>query len=391
MPSEHARLSPSSAERWLHCPGSIRLGECFPATTSFWATEGTLAHLMLEDAVKRGFPDAPDPKIAEEISIFYRRHPELGGSFSAMEEDIRAMTDWLEEELAKNRKTAADTQIYSEQRVDLTQWIPDGFGTADVTIARPGYLHIIDLKYGKGVEVEAEENPQLRLYALGVLGMLDLIYAVDYVEMTIFQPRLRHVSTDSVAADDLKKWGYTIVAPTARMALKPDAPFAAGDWCRFCPAKTACRHRAEHFLALSDYLTRHVLSDGELGDALNASTGLNRWATDIKAEAEKRIESGRAVPGWKIVEGRSVRSFSGSESDIISAAEAAGTPRAMLFETQMITLSQMEKVMGKKAFAAAMHDYVVKPPGKPTLVPESDKRPSITAQSAKDAFADEIE
>jgi hypothetical protein len=389
MPDKHARLSCSGAARWLYCPGSIRLGEQFPQTSSVYADEGTIAHKTLEAMLKE---DAHLLREAQtEAEAFYTTHPELDESWKTMQDNISDMKDWLDTQYAFDKEKDPAAQLYSEQQVDLTGYIPGGLGTADVTIARTGRIHIVDLKYGKGIRVDAPGNPQLRLYALGMLEMLDMIYDVRQIRMTIYQPRLEHISTDEVTADELRTWGDTVVRPSASLALTENAPFSAGSWCRFCPASRVCRARAEHNLELEDYMRRATINEQELGDVLGRAEELTAWADDLRAGALDMLQEGRSIPGWKVVEGRSVRRFSADEPHIIAAAEKAGYAKPMLYETRMITLSQMEKLMGKKTFSAAMAGLVEKPKGKPTLAPETDGRPAMIGGKPADVFAGEFD
>lgn len=390
MPDKHAKLSCSSSMRWINCPGSVHLSEYFPQSTSIYADEGTIAHLYLEKSVK----DDPQGRQAalDRAAAFYKEHPEMGDSANSVRDNIDAMMAWILSEYQKEKAADPAVEVYSEQQVDLTAYIPDGFGTTDVTIARTGFIHIIDLKYGKGVPVHAEGNTQLRLYALGMLEMLDMIYDIRQIRMTIYQPRLSNISTDEISASDLREWGSEVIRPAARLALSEDAPFSAGSWCQFCPARKTCRCRADHMMALENYRIKTTLTDGEIGHILGEIDDLTKWAEDLKAAALTKIQEGGDIPGWKVVEGKSNRKFKDGteEKAIVAAARKAGFEKALLYETKMLTLSQIEKLMGKKTFTEALGQYVVKPQGKPTLAPESDKRASIIGGNAKDVFAEEL-
>lgn len=390
MPDKHAKLSCSSSMRWINCPGSVHLSEYFPQSTSIYADEGTIAHLYLEESVK----DDPQGRQAalDKAAAFYKEHPEMGDSANSIRDNIDAMMAWILSEYQKEKAADPAVEVYSEQQVDLMAYIPDGFGTTDVTIARTGFIHIIDLKYGKGVPVHAEGNTQLRLYALGMLEMLDMIYDIRQIRMTIYQPRLANISTDEISASDLREWGSEVIRPAARLALSEDAPFSAGSWCQFCPARKTCRCRADHMMALENYRIKTTLTDGEIGHILGEIDDLTKWAEDLKAAALTKIQEGGDIPGWKVVEGKSNRKFKDGteEKAIVAAARKAGFEKALLYETKMLTLSQIEKLMGKKTFTEALGQYVVKPQGKPTLVPESDKRASIIGGNARDVFAEEL-
>lgn len=374
--------------RWINCPGSVRLSESYPSSSSVYADEGTIAHSVLEAGLNHDKDAFMEAETAAER--FYAEHPDLDGSWTNITDNIGDMISWIDTEFEKERRIDPAVQIYSEQQVDLTSYIKGGFGTADVTIVRTGALHIVDLKYGKGVRVDAEGNTQLRLYALGMLDMLDDVYDIKDVRMTIYQPRLEHISTDEISAADLREWAEEVVRPAAKLALSRDAPFAAGSWCQFCPAKNLCRERADHNMELENYRIKTTLTDKEIGIVLGRVDELIRWADDLKAGALQKLQEGGEIPGWKVVEGRSIRRFSADEATIVSAARGAGYDKALLYETKMITLSAMEKMMGKKAFGEAMAGCIEKPPGKPTLAPESDKRPPLTGGNPAEVFADYI-
>jgi hypothetical protein len=385
-PTAHAKLSSSSAYRWISCPGSVKLSEQFPSISSVYADEGTLAHDAAEQLIKTKKVTAAHKK---KIDTFYKEHPTLQGSSSEVIEALEPYVDFVQEEYQDALKEDTSAQLLTEQKVDLSAWIPEGFGTTDVAIIGGKTLHIIDLKFGKGVPVFAEGNPQLWLYALGTLAMLDVIYDIDDVKMTIYQPRLENVSSARISAEDLKTWGEEVVKPAALLALTDDAPFAAGNWCQFCPAKQQCRARAESFLKLEEYRKKTLLSNEEIGELLGEVEGLTKWAEDLRDGALTRALEGESFPGWKVVEGRSNRKYKGSEEDIVKQCESAGYDKALLFESKLLTVTSMEKMMGKKQFAEVLGGFIEKPQGKPTLAPESDKRPAITNNSAADDFADE--
>ena len=385
-PSAHATLSSSSAHRWIPCPGSVKLGSQFPSSSSIYADEGTLAHEAAEQMIKTGKVSAAHKK---KINKFYEENPGLGGNADQMIKTLEPYVEFVKEEFAEQSHIDPATELMTEQRVNLTQWIPEGFGTSDVVIIRTGRLHIIDLKYGKGVPVFAEGNPQLRLSALGSLDLLDAVYDVNEVVMTIYQPRLDNVSTDKMPAAELYNWAEEVVRPAALLALTDNAPMTAGDWCQFCPARKTCRARANTYTDLMHYMAEKCLTVDEIAELLGKVDGLVKWAEDLKDGALTRALEGEEFPGWKVVEGRSNRKYSGTEEEIVRQCEGAGYDRALLFETKLLTVTNMEKLMGKKQFAEVLGGYVEKPQGKPTLAPESDKRPALTNNSAAEDFADE--
>lgn len=387
MPELHAKLSSSASKRWLGCPGSVKLSEHYPNGSSIYADEGTIAHGMAEGMISKD--DKLVQKYEVEAAKFYGEHPELNGTFLEMKMILQPYVDYVFEEYAAQVHEDGAAQLMTEERVDLTEYIPGGFGTSDVVILRQGRLHIIDLKYGKGVSVSAEDNPQLKLYALGTLARFDMLYDIEDVVMTIYQPRLDNVSTDTIKAKDLYAWGEEVIKPGAQLALSEDAPVHAGDWCQFCPARYDCKERARDAMELQKYLGQMVLSPEEIAEILGKIDRLTKFAEDIKDSALTKALDGEEIPGWKVVEGRSIRKYVGSEEEIVRQCEGAGYDPALLYERKLLTITNMEKLMGKKQFAEVLGAYVEKPEGKPTLAPESDKRPAITNNSAAEDFADE--
>lgn len=387
MPELHAKLSSSASKRWLGCPGSVKLSEHYPNGSSIYADEGTIAHGMAEGMISKD--DKLVQKYEVEAAKFYGEHPELNGTFLEMKMILQPYVDYVFEEYAAQVHKDGAAQLMTEERVDLTEYIPGGFGTSDVVILRQGRLHIIDLKYGKGVSVSAEDNPQLKLYALGTLARFDMLYDIEDVVMTIYQPRLDNVSTDTIKAKDLYAWGEEVIKPGAQLALSEDAPVHAGDWCQFCPARYDCKERARDAMELQKYLGQMVLSPEEIAEILGKIDRLTKFAEDIKDSALTKALDGEEIPGWKVVEGRSIRKYVGSEEEIVRQCEGAGYDQALLYERKLLTITNMEKLMGKKQFAEVLGAYVEKPEGKPTLAPESDKRPAITNNSAAEDFADE--
>ena len=387
MPELHAKLSSSASKRWLGCPGSVKLSEHYPNGSSIYADEGTIAHGMAEGMISKD--DKLVQKYEVEAARFYGEHPELNGTFLEMKMILQPYVDYVFEEYAAQVHEDGAAQLMTEERVDLTEYIPGGFGTSDVVILRQGRLHIIDLKYGKGVSVSAEDNPQLKLYALGTLARFDMLYDIEDVVITIYQPRLDNVSTDTIKAKDLYAWGEEVIKPGAQLALSEDAPVHAGDWCQFCPARYDCKERARDAMELQKYLGQMVLSPEEIAEILGKIDRLTKFAEDIKDSALTKALDGEEIPGWKVVEGRSIRKYVGSEEEIVRQCEGAGYDQALLYERKLLTITNMEKLMGKKQFAEVLGAYVEKPEGKPTLAPESDKRPAITNNSAAEDFADE--
>ena len=284
------------------------------------------------------------------------------------------------------RRECHSPVLLVEQRIDASEYVDGCFGTADMVIITDKVAHVIDLKLGKGVEVHAEENPQLMIYGLGVLHMAEALYDIETVRMTIFQPRLGNSSTWSVSPEYLKRWGNEVLRPAGAQALIGAGDFSAGTWCRFCRARNQCRARAESYLALAkmDFRQPALLSDAEISEIIGKADELSKWATDVYAFAQdEAVNHGKAWPGFKVVEGRSIRKYT-DEADVVQAAIAAGYKD--IYKKTLIGIGEMEKLMGKEQFRSILGQYVTKPHGKLTLVPESDRREAVTASTAQDDF-----
>ena len=273
-----------------------------------------------------------------------------------------------------------------EQRLDFSHIVPGSFGTGDCVIIAEPTLQIIDLKYGQGVLVEAVNNPQLMLYALGALHAFGSLYDIETVSVTIYQPRRANVDTWEFSVAELEQWAETEVKPKAELASAGEGEFCPGSWCQFCRIAPTCRARAEANLQLAklEFVPPAELSDAEIADVLTRIPQLKTWASDVEAYAlSKAVNQGVVFEGFKLVAGRSVRKYT-SEKDVAAAAEAAGYRD--IWDRKLITLTAMEKLMGKPAFNEILGDLVTKPAGKPTLVPASDKRPALDLVSAATDF-----
>ena len=373
--SEHAILSASGAKRWLACTPSARFEEQFEDKGSDFAAEGTVAHALAEGLLL----DVKNP-IARE-SEFYDQ---------AMEDYIQSYCDFVKERFAEARAKTKDAILLLEQRLDFSEWVPEGFGTGDVVIIADGQLEMIDLKYGKGVPVEAEGNPQLRLYGLGAYNTFNLLYDIKSVRMTIAQPRLDSITSCEMLVEDLLDWAENDVKPRAALAFAGKGEYKPGDHCQFCKGKAVCRARAEHNLQLAryDFLSPNILMPDEIADILGRIDELVSWAGTIKDYAQEQAEKhGVKWPGYKLVEGRSNRKYSDQDA-VADALTTAGIEEALIFERSLLGITAMEKTIGKKRFEELLADLIVKPAGKPVLVPETDKRPEIgSTQSALADFA----
>ena len=367
MPAKgHALLSASSAPRWLNCPPSARLGESYQDQPSEYAAEGTEAHALGEYKVLKALKrKATNP--TKKLKYFCEE----------MDNCTDGYRDLVMELVRMAKEKCADPLIMVEQRVDFSNWVPEGFGTADALIVADGVLTICDYKHGKGVAVDATNNAQLKCYALGALSMFDDIYDIDTVHLVIYQPRRENISEFDISKDALYKWAEEELRPRAELAYKGEGDFSCGEWCRFCKAKHECRARAEANLLLAkyDFQLPPTLSDSEIAVILDKADELVSWANDIKTYALQMAIAGKEWQGWKLVEGRSNRKISNEEA-VIEAVTAMGKDP---FEKKLLGVTALEKLLGKTKFNEIIGQYVEKPAGKPTLVPESDKREAINS------------
>ena len=373
---DHAILSASSSHRWLNCTPSARLELGFESTGSEAAREGTAAHALCEYKLKKALRKRA-------------RRPVSDYDCDEMEECTDAYVDFVMEQYEIIRQTCADPVILIEQHLDFSCYVPDGFGTGDCVIIGDGKLYIIDFKYGQGVLVEAEHNPQMMLYALGALGIYDSLYDVREVFMSIFQPRRENVSTWTITADDLHAWAENELKPKAEMAFNGEGEYFPGEWCTFCRAAVRCRARAEEKmkLAQSEFKLPPLLSDTEIESILSQLPGLTKWADEILAYAtDAAVRHGKEWQGFKVVEGRTVRKFK-DEKAVAETAKANGFTD--IYRQSLITLTEMQKLMGKAKFDEILGGLIIKAPGRPTLVPSSDRRSAMNVTNASNEF-DEI-
>ena len=388
MPDVHARLSASGAKRWMCCTPSVRLEEGFEEKSSTYAAEGTFAHSLAELIINY---NAGTIKKTAYTKLF-NKLKENEYYNQELQDYVEDYTIKVWEFVNESKAKCKDVILLTEQRLDFSDYVPEGFGTGDVVIVADDEIHIIDLKYGKGVGVSAEENPQLRLYGLGAVAAFDMIYSFDKVKTTIIQPRLENVSSELLTVSELKNWGENIVKPLARLAMIGEGEFVAGDHCKFCKARATCRARAEANLELTkmEFANPDILSDEEIGEVLKQAGYLADWVKDITEYALEEAINGKKWDGWKLVEGRSNRKYT-DEIKVVDTLKTAGYDEAILFEKKLYGITAMEKLVGKKNFTQLLNELIEKPQGKPTLVDASDKRPELNSvQSAHDDFAEEV-
>ena len=364
-PSKHAVLSASSSHRWLNCSPSARLEQEFEDRETEAAAEGTAAHALCEHKLCRALK-------------MQSRKPISKYDCEEMDTHTDNYVQFVLETIAQAREHCADPIINIEQRLDFSCYVPHGFGTGDCIIIADKTLHIIDFKYGQGVLVEAEQNPQMMLYALGALRIYDTLYDIEDVAMTIYQPRRENISTWTITVSNLLSWAENELVPKAKLAFDGKGEYMPGPWCTFCKAAVKCRARAEEKLALAQYEFAQppLLTDAEIEEILGKLDDLTRWADEIKSYAQDAaLNHGKQWHGYKVVEGRSVRKYSDEEA-VIEAANAAGYHD--IFRKTLLPITEMEKLMGKQEFAEVLSGLIIKPAGKPTLVPITDKRPAMT-------------
>lgn len=370
----HALLSASSSKRWLNCTPSARLEEQFGREDAGpYAEEGTAAHALAEHKVK---------KCLRKRS----KRPVSDYQCDEMEECTDGYASYVMEQVELAKQDCKDPVVLIEQRLDYSAYVPEGFGTGDLLIVADKTLTVIDLKYGKGVAVEAEWNPQMMLYGLGALELFDCIYDIETVRMTIYQPRLESVSTWEISVPDLIGWVETELKPKAQLAIRGEGEFHCGSWCRFCKAKNTCRARAEEYLRLAqmEFKPPALLSDEEIAEVLKVADELAKWSADVYAFAtDEAITHGKKWAGFKLVEGRSSRKYT-DEEEVAEVAKAAGYTD--IYKKSLVGITEMEKLMGKKKFAEVLGKLVYKPQGKITLVTESDKRQEIQTATAEADF-----
>lgn len=406
MPDVHALLSASSSKQWLHCPPSVRLQENFPNESSVYAAEGTFAHEVCEYKVRKYLKERVKRPQSEEYDT----------------EEIEQITDVYAEFvisiIEQMKENGCEPLAFVEERVDYSHIAPSGFGTADMLIIGKdeqgrGILHVCDFKTGAGVFVDADHNSQMMLYAIGALAAYGFLYDIEIVRMSIIQPRLDNISTFECSRQELEDWGESI-KPIAKLAYEGKGEQHPGDWCRFCRAKPVCKACADEALALcrEDFLDLDagafddtaeesdmtapyeadtqtavfkqpgLIPISELAEILPTLNRISSWIEAVFAfVSSEAINHGVPIPGYKVVEGRSKRVFTDTKAVVDTAVQNGYTD---LYKQSLITLTEFEKMMGKKKFNELLGEYVAKPPGKLALVPESDPREPVDLTATPD-------
>lgn len=375
---EHALLSASSAHRWLVCPPSAVASEAYPETDTEFTREGTLAHEVAEYVAKM-----PDPFGVWDLDADIRNR--FGADVT--QEMIDSALEYAAyiQEQTKN----PDAVVLLEQRVDFSPWVPDGFGTCDCIIIQNDTLTVIDYKYGAGVKVEAQGNPQTKLYALGALNDFGFAYDVKKVELHIFQPRMDNISRDDITAEDLQTWAEKTVKPIAQKAAKGKGDYKPGEHCKFCPHAGRCRSLTK---VCTEYVETHslrvavpVLAPHEVAEVLKMEPLISLWLKRVRDQALTTLLDGGEVPGFKVVEGRGARTWS-DEFKVVEKLQALGYSKEDITKTELLSPAAMEKAIGKKVAAEHLAQFIDKKAGAPAVAPESDKRPTYDrlAEAQKD-------
>ena len=383
----HALLSASGSERWLNCPPSARLEDEIKEDASEFAKEGTFAHSLAElklaynlDSITKSKYNTKLKKLKQDK--FYSEE---------LEDYVDIYVDFAIEKINEAKARTKDAVMLLEAKLDYSPWVPEGFGTGDLVLITDEVLEIVDFKFGRGIEVSATDNSQMRLYALGAINTFGMLYDIETVRMTIHQPRLDNISTDEISTDDLMYWATNTVMGAADKAFKGEGEFRCGEWCRFCRIKATCRARAQENLKLAkhDFKDPPLLTDDEIAEVMFAADELQSWVKDVQAYAlDQAVNHGKDWPGFKLIEGRSYRRYS-DEAEAAQILKAAGYSEEQIYTKNLLGITAMEKLLGRKRFNEILETVVIKPPGKPKLAPESDKRPAIKSTAEID-FKEEL-
>ncbi len=369
--SSHALLSPSASHRWLHCTAAPRLEEGIKDEGSDYAAEGTLAHAYCAMKLKE-FLGLPTDGEKEEIAALQEKY-----GTGEMSEYTDTYATIVLEKFNAARAVTPDAQLLVETRLDFSDYVPEAFGTADAIIIADGTMEIIDFKYGKGVKVSAVENPQMLIYALGAYVRFAFEYRIDNLRATIVQPRIDNLSEYEITVEELTSLASNVLTPAAEKAYKGEGPQTPGSWCQFCKVKNQCRALASKCKDVVAVDPKLITPEELAKDVLPMVPIVKTWISGVEEFALAQALSGVQLPGWKIVEGRSIRKITDTDSVADALTKSGYTQSDIYKPVEMRTITELEKLVGKKQFAALCGEWVNKPQGKPTLAPESDKRKAI--------------
>jgi hypothetical protein len=372
----HAILSPSGASRWFACTPSARFEEKFPDKTSSFAQEGTVAHSLGELLIRQKLNWIDKKTFNAELADF-----EANEYFNEeMLEHCNDYADFVCEKFAQAQERTPDAKLFLEQRLDMTDYVPEGFGTGDAVIVADAMMETVDLKYGKGVAVNVHENKQQMLYALGALKDFDIQYDIQEIRMSVYQPRINNIASFIINKDELLTWAETELKTKADLAFEGKGEYVPGDHCQFCRGRAVCKALAEKNLGLAAYEFKdsNMLDDTEIADVLSRSKQFTNWIGAVEEYAfDQALNFGKKWPGYKLVEGRSNRKYSDPDA-VANALIGANFPEETIFTKKLLALTNLEKEIGKQTFNELVVPFIIKPAGKPTLAPVSDKRPEFT-------------
>ena len=378
MPGAHALLSPSSSHRWLNCTASPLLEAKVPNVDTDFTKAGTLAHACCSFKLKSllGLPLGAEGEEMTELRDYYT---------GEMDEHTETYVNIILGKLGDAKKSTKDAQLLVETRLDFSKYIPDSFGTPDATIIADGLMEVIDFKYGKGVAVDAKENSQMMIYALGAYEAFSFEYNIKRVRMTIVQPRLANLSEYELDTKDLLLWAETVLTPKSKEAASGKGQQKAGDWCRFCRVKATCKAMAALAEDTCKDTDPKLLTPEEIAvNILPKLDAIKSWLTSVEEYTLQQALDGTRYPGYKLVEGRSVRKIADADAMLKALTDSGCKEEDVMRAPELRTLTDLEKLVGKKKLADIGGELIVKPAGKPTLVPESDKRPALN--SAEEDF-----
>lgn len=391
----HAKLSASGSKRWMSCTASVALEEAsgIEDKSSTFADEGSAAHELSEINLRYQLGLNNVGEYMADTEAFVEKHKAYHGR--EMAENVGRYVDLVIERWHAALARDPHAVILIEQRLDFSPWTAPGqFGTGDIIIISARLLEVIDLKYGKGIPVSAVDNPQMKLYALGAINAFDMLYDFDLVRMTIVQPRLDSVSDDELTVEGLLAWAEEKVRPAAEEAMAGNGKFDPGEHCRFCKVAATCRARADANLELArhEFADPPLLSIEEIGEILGKVDDLVKWANSVEEYALKQALQGKPVPGWKLIAGTSNRKITDAKAAADRLIDKGGYKWDEIHKPPaLLGIGDLEKLVGKKNFGIVLDGLLAKPPGKPALVPESDKRQELTAGSEFEALdAEEV-
>lgn len=391
MPGTHALLSPSAAKQWITCTPSVRLGQSFADRDSVEAQEGTLAHSLSDLFIKRKLRWIKEVDYKREIKEIERHELYSESMLDYCEEYTIYVLEKYHNALKRNK----DAKLYLEERVDLSDYAQESFGTADRTILADEIMDVIDLKFGKGVPVSAFENEQAMMYALGMYIRYHFLFTIRVIRITIYQPRINNINTFEITPEKLLWWAENVLRPAAVKAFAGEGEFKAGDHCKFCRAHNRCRAHAEYYMDgaiqafADDNAAPALLSFNDIANILEKVDGLTSYARSIKDFAVDYLKGGGKIDGYKIVEGRSNRKFTDKQK-VANVLKSHGFALKDIYDVKLLPLTKLQLLTGKSDFDAWLNELLVKPYGKPTLAKEADKRPVYDrSKEAADIFNDD--